>query len=546
MNRQHTYDATAHHNDAHAEKKLPVGIQDFEKLRNEGFLYVDKTQYLIRLIDSGSAYFLSRPRRFGKSLTASTFEALFTGKKELFNGLYAEEFFKRPDYRSSPVVHLDMSATTTDLNATDLRNSILLQLLKIALQHDVSLSPLALQSPNTALYELIGNLFAAHGPVVVLVDEYDKPILDHLTHPEQARAYRDILRGFYTQIKASDAQIRFVFMTGITKFTKTSVFSAMNNLKDLSSHEAYAQMLGYTDDELNLYFDVYLKKAAAKWGVTRQEIFDQVRDYYDGFSFDGTTRVFNPFSTLNFFDEMRFKNYWFDSGQSSFIAHYIKTHSLNVERFRGKEVYENFTAAHEIENAEPASFLFQAGYLTLREQHVNKEDFSISYTLDYPNTEVLRSVMQLFVEDVAGVGEDLLAVNRLLISAFDSGDIDSVVGVLNQVLASIPYNLFDDKEKYYHSLIYAIMVSAGLEARAEDRSKAGSADIVVQRKGHFYVIEVKTAKNATSCKEAAERAIHQILDRGYCKKFPKESTTLVGLAVDLQKREIAFWNVEDA
>lgn len=357
--------ATANDN-ASVFNKLPVGIQDFESLRRDGYLYVDKTEYLIRLIDNGKAYFLSRPRRFGKSLTISTFEALFSGKRDLFTGLYAEEFFSRPDYAVHPVLHLDMSKVVTDAGRKELESSLFDQLEICAIRYKIVLEEV---SPARALSRLIFELHRLHGAVAVLVDEYDKPILDVIENTEQARENRALLRSFYAQIKANDAYIRFVFMTGISKFTKTGVFSAMNNLYDLSADSAYSQMMGYTEQELMDYFQGDIAGVAESLGVSKIALADHLRAHYDGFSFDGVTRVYNPFSTLCFFRMKKFQNFWFDSGQSSFVASYIKKHSLNPERLRGKEVYENFTAAHEIENAEPESFLFQAGYLTLRERH---------------------------------------------------------------------------------------------------------------------------------------------------------------------------------
>ena len=286
--------------DARRDKlqKLPIGIQDFVNLRQEGYLYVDKTQYLVDIIDRGKVFFFSRPRRFGKSLTISTFDALFSGKKELFKGLYAEEFLNRPDYKISPVVRLDMSTTTTDQGVETLRASMLRIVKKSAARYGIEIPD---SPPGEALSILLDALAALHGRVVILVDEYDKPILDTLFDHERAEAFRAVLRGFYTQIKASDESTRFVFMTGITKFTKTGVFSAMNNLYDLSMDDRYAEMLGYTEEELLAYLGGHITETAKRLGLQKGALIEQIRAYYDGFSFDGTHRVYNPFSTLSFF-----------------------------------------------------------------------------------------------------------------------------------------------------------------------------------------------------------------------------------------------------
>ncbi|MDR1623101.1 MAG: AAA family ATPase, partial [Synergistaceae bacterium] len=271
--------------------KLPIGIQEFEKLRTERYLYVDKTKYLVDLIDNGAVYFLSRPRRFGKSLTVSTFDALFSGKRELFKGLYAEEFLDRPGFSPSPVLWLDMSKTTTDLGTEELRGSMLNILESEARRYDIALTR---SLPDQALAELLETL-GRRERVVVLVDEYDKPVIDSLDDPQKANAFRAVLRGFYTQIKAADRDTRFVFMTGITKFTKTGVFSAMNNLKDISMKDDYAAMLGYTEDELRRSFAPHIARMAGKFGLSEPELLARVKAHYDGFSFDGKTQLYNPF-----------------------------------------------------------------------------------------------------------------------------------------------------------------------------------------------------------------------------------------------------------
>jgi len=236
--------------------KLPIGIQTFETIRSENYLYVDKTKYLVDLIDRGKVYFLSRPRRFGKSLTVSTFDALFSGRRDLFKGLYAEEFVSRPDYKTHPVVRLDMSKLTTDMGVDVLRSSIIGQLKGNARRLGVEIETFA---PGDALSSLIENAAEKHGAsVAVLADEYDKPVLDHIHDPDKAEEIRDILRNFYVRIKAADEYLRFVFITGISKFSKMGVFSAMNNLIDVSMNDRYATMLGYTEEELLSCFDAYI------------------------------------------------------------------------------------------------------------------------------------------------------------------------------------------------------------------------------------------------------------------------------------------------
>lgn len=525
--------------------KLPVGIQTFDDIRRDGYIYVDKTKYLLELIDSGKVFFLSRPRRFGKSLTISTFDALFSEKQELFKGLYAEKYFKRADYRPYPVLRFDMSKVETFKGAEILERSIFAQIQSNARRQGVSILNSLDSSLSFVFNELIEKVSEKHGPVVILIDEYDKPILDVLKDKEKAALHRQILRGFYTQIKANDELIKFVFITGITKFTKTGMFSAMNNLKDISMTEAYSEMLGLTENELIVNFKDHIKRTSGIRKVTEEKLLSQMRAFYDGFSFDGVHRVYNPFSTLNFFDESVFNYFWFETGQATFVSNYIEEHQLHVEDLRGKVVSGSFASAHEIENAEPESFLFQAGYLTLRQRH-EQADMELSFVLDYPNIEVLKSVAKLFVGNVARIGNDLSSFNMEITAAFDSEDPSDLIKTIDRLFASIPYNLFSNTEKYYHSLIYCMMVSAGIDARAEDRSRAGSADIVVHRGGQYYVLELKVSQDETLCKKAAEAAIAQIRMRGYYEKFPKNKTKLIGLAIDMEKKKVGHFIIEAA
>ena len=531
--------------------KLPIGIQDFEKLREGGYLYVDKTQYLVDIIDRGSVFFFSRPRRFGKSLSISTFDALFSGKKELFKGLYAEEFFNRPDYKISPVVRLDMSTMTTNRDVEALEASMLRLVRKNASRSGIEIPDCA---PGDALAILLDSLAALHGRVVILVDEYDKPILDTLFDHERAEIFRVALRGFYTQIKASDESTRFVFMTGITKFTKTGVFSAMNNLNDISMDDRYAEMLGYTEDELLSYFSGHIAETAKKLGVPEDMLIKQIRAYYDGFSFDGVHRVYNPFSTLNFFDKATFKNFWFESGSPSFLVNYVKKHDIKAEDFRGKAEDEGFTSVTEIELAKPSSFLFQAGYLTVRERQGSL------LVLDYPNEEVLSSMAYLFLYSKTG-NTDVGVTRSYIERSFDEGRPEDLIPYFNQVLAAIPYDIYEREERkyseahssiimnnlaesFFHALLFTLIWAARLTTVAENHSYHGRSDIEIIKNNHHYVVELKIADNEPSCEMAADEAMAQIRQKGYADRFAPGEATLIGIAVDRQARLVKAHRME--
>jgi hypothetical protein len=534
--------------------KLPIGVQTFEIIRTQGYLYVDKTKYLVDLIDNGRVYFLSRPRRFGKSLTVSTFDALFSGKKELFRGLHAEEFMNRPDYKAYPVIRLDMSNLTTDMGPDVLRASMLARVKENGEQLGVAIENAA---PGDAFFGLLkrtARLYSSQ--IVLLIDEYDSPILQNISDASKIDEIRGILKNFYMRVKAADEHLRFVFITGISKFSKMGVFSALNSLKDISAKDEYATMLGYTEDELLSNFDAYLDKTAASRKESKEALVGEIRDYYDGFSFDGQTRLYNPFSTLNFFDDMKFANYWFESATPSFLVDYIKRHDLEAEAFRGCETPEDFTSAAEIERASPESFLFQSGYLSVRKKEGKK------LILDYPNMEVLSSVAQLFLYGKYNVKGFTAEANDLE-KALSEGNAEELVRTYDRLLMTIPYDIYEREERkyaeanadekykayalaesFYHALLFSMLWASCAHTAAENHSYKGRSDIEAEKNGQRYVIELKIAGDANASEKAAEAAMSQIHEKGYADKYAGTRATLIGLGVNRVSRRVGASKIE--
>ncbi|MDR0506381.1 MAG: AAA family ATPase, partial [Dysgonamonadaceae bacterium] len=321
--------------------KLPIGIQSFETLITEGYIYADKTRYLVDLINAGRVYFFARPRRFGKSLTTTTLKAIFEGKKELFKGLYAEEFLNRPDFRPSPVIRLDMSKITTDEGLDYLRSSMIVKLKECAENLGVAIDENL--SAGDYFAQLIRRTCEKYGEkVVILIDEYDKPYSDFYLDHEMAEKVRNICRSFYIQVKANEEYIRFVFLTGISKFTKLGVFSTLNNLKDISMDTRYGKMCGLTEEEILRYFPLQIEQVAKYHNFTVEEATERMRYYYNGFCFDGVHKMYNPFSTLSFLDMKEFDNYWMSSGGQKAVADYLKNRNLTVEQFRNIQVSRDF------------------------------------------------------------------------------------------------------------------------------------------------------------------------------------------------------------
>jgi hypothetical protein len=524
--------------------KLPIGIQTFEKLRKENCVYVDKTKYLVNMIDSGSIYFLARPRRFGKSLTVSTFDALFSGKKELFKGLAAEEFLNRPEFEPSPVIWLDMSSVTTDHGVDALRTSVKQLTIEAADKLEVKV-PKQLPCGDTLRSLIINTAKKYNQPAVVLLDEYDKPYTDFVNDPDMAENVRNMLRSFYVQIKSNDRYIRFTFITGISKFAKFGVFSTLNNLKDISLMPKYAEICGYTEEEIIAYFPDYLEDTAKYTKMTTHELLDTMRYQYNGFSFDDEikARLYNPFSTLLFFEEKKFYNYWIDTGRSKVIADYLKNRNLTVEEFRNYPISIDFARSPgDVDTTPPEGFLYQCGYLTLR------PGITDDLSLDYPNTEVLEAMSALLAQNILmDRDEDYTYCRRDLLKGLMYIDYNIIVAVFNRLLASIPYDDFkkaaEDNEAgikpqewLYRSTLLAFLRGCGVAVIAEMHTNLGRPDLVVAHKGKTWVIELKVAYAGESPAQKAEEALRQIMDNNYANPYP--DAFCIGLAIDDAARQI--------
>ena len=316
-------------------KRLPIGIQDFRYMMENNYLYVDKTKYLHRLKDRGKFYFMSRPRRFGKSLTISTYDCMFRGEKELFKDTWLYDNWA---FEPQPVIRLNMSELDTR-DDKRLEENIIYMLDELYTTHGITKDTHMMKMAFATLIKRLYQKYAKR--VIVLIDEYDKPILDHLDDHEMAEKIRTVLRTFYSTLKSSDAYLDFVFITGITKFTKVGVFSTLNNLQDISTHESYSQMLGYTKEELERDFSEWIELGKKTVGTSREAFLEMIKEHYNGFSFDGTQFVYNPFSILNYLDSFQLENYWVESGSPSFIVKYAKRHDIQPDKYLGKYVQKS-------------------------------------------------------------------------------------------------------------------------------------------------------------------------------------------------------------
>ena len=514
-------------------KKLPIGVQDFVQLRQDNLLYVDKTARLLELIENGRRYFLSRPRRFGKSLMLSTFDAMFRGRKEYFSGLAAEEWVTRQSERPAPVLRFDMS-TMEATSSEEMKQSLKETIYRMAEDFNLKVHS---QTLGGVFIDLIKQLQKQKGYVVVLIDEYDKPILDNLSDIRKANEMREVLRSFYTVLKSCDEYLRFVFITGISKFSKMGVFSAMNNLLDISMLEQYGDIAGYTQDELEHSFSDWLSSTADRKKISRDEILLRLKNYYDGFSFDGVNRIYNPFSILSFFGTSEFRNYWYESGSPFFIVNWMQEHQiLDPEEYRHIVVNGNdFISIQEIEQADAASFLYQSGYLTIEK----KEEQLL--TLDYPNREVKNSLSSMYLKLIYRVEGYALLGNEIW-KALRQGDIAEIVRLYNIALAGVAYEDYgkNRNEFWYRSMFVMLLRGAGIISYSEPHTSKGRADVVIQFKNLTVVLEFKLSKTSAGVEQMKRLGAQQIKERGYADGYSGDGREIITavLVADAEKREV--------
>lgn len=367
-------------------KNLPLGQQTFKDIIDENKLYVDKTKEIYTLISNneGKYYFLSRPRRFGKSLLVSTLKEIFLGNKELFKGLW---IYDKIEWSESPIIHIDFTDMLYTEGIDGFKISFLSNIKRIGKSYNIELEE---NNYKDAFKELIINL-SVNGKVVILIDEYDKPIVNFIENIEIANKMKDILKNFYETIKSNDEYIKFAFLTGVSKFAKLSVFSGLNNLRDITLEEKFSTITGYTENELFTYFNEYIKETSLKLEIKETELKDDLKTWYNGYSWDGVNFVYNPFSILSIFTIQELNNYWFKSGTPTLLIKLIKEKNIDIKTLENLEVSTNFSESFELDNINIESLLFQTGYLTIKK--INSYDrFEKTYILNYPNLEVKESM----------------------------------------------------------------------------------------------------------------------------------------------------------
>ena len=529
------------------QRKLPIGVQSFKVLRNDRYLYVDKTMDLAQLVTSGRVYFLSRPRRFGKSLFLSTLAAYFLGQKELFKGLYLEKAEEeaavqegRAAWQAYPLLYLDFNTK----NYTD--EQALTAILDAHLRDWEEAFALEQRdaAPDIRFKDLIQRIYQRTGKqVVILVDEYDKPLLQTMgVNEELNEQYRNMLKAFYSVIKTCDQYIRFAFLTGVTKFSKISIFSDLNNLKDISLTETYAGICGITQKELETNFQPEIRALAEKQRLDYPQALAALKQWYDGYLFHPAGEgMYNPYSILNAFDDKEIKSYWFSTGTPTFLVNFLKEAHYYIPDLDGHvELNETGLETYRAVAQDTLPILFQAGYLTIK-KYIS--DLRL-YRLGFPNDEVRYGFLENLLPAYSGL---TLSQSGVWIGRFvqdiRAGNVDDFMDRMQAIIASIPYDDFPKdklklREQNYQTAVYLVFALMGQFVQTEVHCSTGRADCIVTTAHTVYIFEFKLSGNGST-----EDAINQIKEKNYAAQYKADGKkiVLIGSSFDEKKRTIKEW-----
>ena len=505
--------------------RLPIGIQDFTKLREDGFIYVDKTEFMQPFIDGGM-YFLARPRRFGKSLLLSTLKAAFVGRKDLFKDLWLEQHH---DFKEHPVIRMDFSLL--DFQMRTLEVSILESLRQTASEYGLVLRQ---NTAKAAFEELIREL-SSRQKVVVLIDEYDKPITDYLTQPEKRNEHQFILKNIYGVLKPMDQYLHLVFLTGVSKIGKLSLFSDLNNLSDISLNPKFATLCGYSKEEILQTFPDYLKNATTIQQTTPEELWEGLKYWYNGYSWNAVNRLYCPFSFLLFLENPQFRSFWYDTGTPTFLVKAIRDAQINPLEFELTQLPEQAISTTNLDQIDALSLMFQTGYLTII--GVQSNVLGTRYDLSYPNQEVRLAFSRNLLEEYSqNVPSKIGSFSLKLQDALLVLDWDMFFRISNEVLAGIPYEVFPKKEIYANSILHVMLTSTGFKTQSQVQTSLGRIDILLETFTHNIIFEIKIAGNA-------QKALDQINSKQYATMLTLP-VIKVGVVFDLSSKSITEWSVE--
>ena len=512
-------------------RKYPIGIQSFENIRKEGYLYVDKTALIYQLVQTGKYYFLSRPRRFGKSLLLSTLQAYYEGKKELFDGLAMASLEK--DWKTYPVLHLDLNAR---------RYEDVHSLVAILNQHLESWEAVygdekKDRAPEERFAYLIEKICRETGQkVVVLIDEYDKPMLQAIHNKELQSSYRNILKAFYGVLKSKDAYLQFALLTGVTKFSKVSVFSDLNNIEDITLIRDFAGLCGISEEELYATLSTDIQELAEATGMSYEDTCRRLKEQYDGYHFaERTSGMYNPFSLLNVLKSKQFRNYWFETGTPTYLVELLKENHYPLEHLTYEQATADTLTGIDTVDSSPIPVLYQSGYLTIKDYDPEFE----TYTLGFPNKEVEEGFTRFLLPYYAHIRSGSSAFHIVnFVKEVRSGNIDGFMKRLQSFFSDTPYELVRDLELHYQNVLFIIFRLVGFYTQAEYHTSEGRVDLVIRTDQFIYVMEFKLDGTA-------EEALRQIEEKQYALPFASDSRRLFKVGVNFSNatRNIEKWLV---
>jgi len=489
-------------------------------------------------LQAGKYLFLSRPRRFGKSLLVSTLSEIFSGNQALFQGLY---IYDKIEWQSYPVIVIDFNSISYSDDEV-FKISLLSFLDKVADKYEITLASQFVRDKFAELVEKIAE--KTQQKVVILIDEYDKPIVDHIDNIEKATKNREIMRDLFGVLKSCDAFLRFVFLTGVSKFSRVSIFSELNNLRDITFSKQFATLLGYTQTELESYFDKYIQSLCFELGMKKAYLLTKIKIWYNGYSWNGKDKLYNPFSILNLFAEQRFDNYWFASGTPTFLMKLIKKSAFDVTQFENQTVPKIIFDSYNLESLNVFALLFQTGYLTISE--IDSQELFLEYTLNYPNLEVKQAfITYLFESFTQNRLEEIQPAAKKLHRYLPEEDLEGFMNIIRALFAKIPYPLHIEQEAYYHSLFYMILVLMGVEIDLEVLTDKGRIDGVLEFEDKIYLIEFKYAKAGSNMARLTNKALKQIKTKNYGERFLNDSRPRVYLGVGFLGKKIGYKIVEN-
>ena len=499
-------------------KLYPVGVQNFEKVILGGYEYVDKTALIYELFNTGSYYFLSRPRRFGKSLLLSTLEAYAQGKKELFKGLALEKLEK--DWTVYPVLHLDLNTEKYDTEAS-LENKLELTLKQWEAEYGYNPDE---YSVATRFEGVIRRACEQTGHrVVILIDEYDKPMLQAIGNEALQHEYRSTLKAFYGALKSMDGCIRFALLTGVTKFGKVSVFSDLNNLMDISMDDRYVEICGISEKEVHAYFEEDIHALATATGMSYEQACAELKANYDGYHFtENAVGMYNPFSLLNTFAKKKFGSYWFETGTPTYLVELLKLHHYPIEDLEHIVTSQPVLDSIDTASTDPIPVIYQSGYLTIKGYNKMFEN----YTLGFPNREVEQGFFKFLLPNYASVSVSKSPYQiQCFVEEVMAGKVDDFFDRLKTMFADIPYELARDREVHYQNILYIIFKLMGFYVQVEYHTSRGRIDLVLQTQDYVYIMEFKL-------NGSADEALAQIREKGYAAPFAKDSRTVYRIGVN--------------